>query len=793
MLPMAVAAWAQPKSQTQAQSQKNIYHDGWIDMNKNGRRDVYEDPRQPVEARVADLLSQMTVEEKTCQLCTLYGYGRVLRDSLPTERWKNEVWRDGIANIDEQLNGVATRARRNTPHLLYPFGNHARAINQIQKWFVEQTRLGIPVDFSNEAIHGLNHSKATPLPAPIGIGSTWNRALVRKAGEIAGREAKALGYTNIYAPILDPARDQRWGRTVETYGEEPFLISELGTQMVLGIQSQGVASTLKHFAVYSVPKGGRDGYARTDPHVAPKEMHELHLYPFRRVIEQAHPMGVMTSYNDWDGVPVSASHYFLTELLRETYGFDGYTVSDSDAVEFVFEKHNVAVDYDDAVRQVLEAGLNVRTNFTKPAVFIDAARRAIADGKLPMEVVDRRVGEVLSVKFRLGLFDTPYVADPDAADAIVGADKNIEFIDRMIAESMVLLKNEGGVLPLRRGAKVLLTGPLADESNYMTSRYGPNLLEPVTILEGMREYLGEDKVLYAKGCEVRDARFPDSEIVPWPMTEQERAGIAEAVALAADADVIVAVMGEDASLVGESLSRTSLELPGRQNALLEALHATGKPVVLVLINGQPLTVNWADRNLPAILEAWWPCYRGGHVVARTLMGENNPGGKLTTTFPLSVGQLEYSFPFKRASHAGQPSQGFNGGGVTRVVGHLYPFGHGLSYTTFEYSDLEVIPAGENFRVLCTVRNTGERAGDEVVQLYLRDKVSSVTTYDSVLRGFERITLEPGQAGAVEFLVTPEAMEIMNREMRWVVEPGEFEVRVGSSSEDIRLTTTIEVV
>ncbi|KAA9037568.1 beta-glucosidase, partial [Ginsengibacter hankyongi] len=268
-------------------AQINIYHKGWIDFNKNGRMDVFEDPAQPVEKRVADLLSQMNVDEKTCQMATLYGYKRVLKDSLPTSEWKTEIWKDGIANIDEQLNGVINGPERYyTNNLTYPYSNHAAAINQIQKWFVEETRLGIPVDFTNEGVHGLNHDRATPLPAPISIGSTWNRELVLQAGQIEGTEAKALGYTNIYAPILDVSRDPRWGRVVETYSEDPYLISELGIQMVKGIQSEGVASTLKHFAVYSVPKGGRDGNVRTDPHVAPRELQEMYLYPFKKVIEQ---------------------------------------------------------------------------------------------------------------------------------------------------------------------------------------------------------------------------------------------------------------------------------------------------------------------------------------------------------------------------------------------------------------------------------------------------------------------------------------------------------------------------
>ena len=350
-------------------AQQNIYHDGWIDLNKNGKKDIYEDPKQPVDKRVQNLLSLMTLNEKSCQMATLYGYGRVLKDEMPTPNWKNEIWKDGIANIDEELSSNKLKTQYS-----FPFSKHAEAINTIQKWFMEETRLGIPVDFTNEGIHGLTHEKATPLPAPISIGSTWNKNLVRQAGQMVGREAKALGYTNIYAPILDPARDQRWGRVVECYGEDPFLIAELGIQMCLGIQEQGVASTLKHFAVYSVPKGGRDGNARTDPHVAPREMHQLYLYPFRRVIQEAHPWGVRSSYNDWDGEPVTGSKYFLTELLRKQFGFKGYVVSDSRAVEFIAEKHHVAPNFKDAIRQAIEAGLNVYTNFRMPELYIVPVR-----------------------------------------------------------------------------------------------------------------------------------------------------------------------------------------------------------------------------------------------------------------------------------------------------------------------------------------------------------------------------------------------------------------------------------
>lgn len=778
---------------------KNIYHKGWIDFNKNGVKDIYEDSSQPVEKRVENLLLQMNINEKTCQLATLYGYGRVLKDSLPTENWKNEIWKDGIANIDEMLNGVGGKSKL-VEQMLYPFSNHAEAINKIQKWFVEETRLGIPVDFSNESIHGLNHTKATPLPAPIAIGSTWNKELVYRAGEIVGQEARALGYTNVYAPILDVVRDPRWGRTLECYGEDPYLIASMGTQMVDGIQSQGVASTLKHFAVYSVPKGGRDGNCRTDPHVAPREMHQIYLYPFKKVIREAHPMGVMSSYNDWDGVPVTASYYFLTELLREEYGFDGYVVSDSEAVEFVHTKHRVAETYDEAVRQVLEAGLNVRTHFTPPSDFIMPIRRLIEEKKISMATIDRRVSEVLSVKFRLGLFDHPYVENIKESDKMGGVDRNMDFVKQMQKQSLVLLKNDGNLLPLdkNRIKKILVAGPLADESNFMESRYGPNRLEKVTVLKGLRNYLqGSVEVDYAKGCDIINEGWPSTEILPEPLSDLEKDGIQNAVEKAEDCDVIIAVLGEDEYRTGESRSRTSLDLPGRQQELLEALYATGKPVVLVLINGQPLTINWADKYIPSILETWFPSCQGGTVIAETLFGDYNPGGKLTVTFPKSVGQIELNFPFKPGSHGSQPESGPNGSGSTRVLGELYPFGHGLSYTSFEYSDMNVFPLEQgtqgNYTITFNITNTGKRQGDEVVQLYVRDKYSSVIAYDSVLRGFERVSLNPGETKQVTFELTPEDLQLLDRNMQWTVEPGEFEFMIGASSKDIKLRKTVKAL
>ena len=767
-----------------------IYHDGWIDFNKNGVKDIYEDPQANIDARVADLLGQMTVEEKTCQMTTLYGYGRVLKDPLPTDGWKNEIWKDGIANIDEHLNGIGKVAKSH-PELVYPFSNHIEAKNTVQRWFVEQTRLGIPVDFTNEGIHGLNHAMTTSLPAPIGIGSTWNRALVYEAGSIVGKEAKALGYTNIYAPILDVARDPRWGRVLECYGEEPYHISELGIQMVRGIQEQDVAATLKHYAVYSIPKGGRDAKARTDAHVAPRELHTLYMYPFKKVIQESHPMGVMSSYNDWDGVPISSSYYFLTELLRNQYGFRGYVVSDSEAVEYVYTKHKVAPTYQDAIRQVVEAGLNVRTNFTRPQKYIEPLREVISQGHLAMSDVDKAVSDVLRFKFEIGLFDEPYTKNDGTAELVAGADNHQDFMLEIQKQSLVLLKNDG-LLPLAAGKirKVLVTGPLAMEENYMVSRYGPQGLDNISVYEGISDYLaGKADVVYAKGCDVVDAGWPDSEIVPVPMTSAEKKDINAAVRAAAGCDVIIAVLGEDELRTGESRSRTSLDLPGRQQELLEALHATGKPVVLVLINGQPLTINWADRNIPSILEAWFPGCMGGKAIAQTLFGDYNPGGKLTMTFPKTTGQLQYNFPFKPGSHGEQNRKGPNGSGNTRVVGPLYPFGHGLSYTVFEYSNLKISQttphAGSPVTVTVDIQNTGAVSGDEVVQLYVRDVASSVITYDSQLRGFERIHLASGEKKTVTFILQPEDLQILDANYRWTVEPGDFEVLVGSSSLDIR--------
>mgnify|MGYP001545356847 CR=1 FL=1 len=761
-----------------------IYHDGWIDLNKNGVKDPYEDPALPAEVRIADLLGRMTLEEKTAQMVTLYGFPRVLKDDLPTEKWDTSFWKDGIGNIDEDING-STGFTNNLAQSKYdlPWSLHARALNEVQRFFIERTRLGVPADFTNEGIRGLLHSKATSFPAQLGVASAFDRELVREIGRITGSEGRALGYTNVYSPILEVARDPRWGRIVESYGEDPFLVGELGVEETRGIQEERVVSTLKHFAVYSVPKGGRDGDARTDPQVTWREVETVFLQPFRRAVREGGALGVMASYNDYDGVPIEGNRRFLTDILREEFGFHGYVVSDSGAVEFMHTKHHTAATAADAIRQSVEAGLNIRTNFTPPEAYGDPLRELVRSGQLSMAVIDQRVREILGVKFWLGLFDQPYVADPAAADKIVRSPAHLAAAERAAHESIVLLKNEGGALPLKKDLKkILVTGPLADNAHGWMSRYGPQKLDFITPLAGLRAKLGPGvEVRYAAGCAVKDEHFPESDVLKEPPSDAVRAGIAAAVAAAADVDEIVAVLGETDELCRESASRISLNLPGYQEELLEALQATGKPLVLVLSNGRPLSVNWAVKHVPAIVEMWFPGEAGGAALADILMGDYNPSGRLPVTFPRSVGQIPLNFPTHPGAQSRDPGQ---------VTGPLFPFGFGLSYTAFQYADLKISPertgVGGTVDVACEVKNAGAVAGDEVVQLYLRDDYSSVTTWERELAGFARVTLQPGEARTVKFAVPPARLALYDRDGHWTVEPGRFTAMIGASSEDIRL-------
>lgn len=761
-----------------------INHKGWIDFNKNGKMDLYENPKAPLEDRVQDLLSQMTLEEKTCQMATLYGSGRVLKDALPQNNWKTEVWKDGIGNIDEEHNGLGAFKSEYS----FPYAKHVNAKHTIQRWFVEKTRLGIPVDFTNEGIRGLCHDRATYFPAQCGQGATWNKKLIARIGEVEAKEAVALGYTNIYSPILDIAQDPRWGRCVETYGEDPYLVGELGKQMITSLQKYNLVATPKHFAVYSIPIGGRDGKTRTDPHVAPREMRTLYIEPFRMAFQEAGALGVMSSYNDYDGEPITGSYHFLTEILRQEWGFKGYVVSDSEAVEFISNKHKVADTYEDGIAQAVNAGLNIRTHFTPPADFILPLRKAVDNGKISQETLDKRVAEILRIKFRLGLFDNPYRGNGKQAEQIVHSKEHQAVSLEAARQSLVLLKNETNLLPLSKSIRsIAVIGPNANEQTQLICRYGPANAPIKTVYQGIKELLPHTEVIYKKGCDIIDPHFPESEILDFPKTAEEVQLMEEAIRAAKQAEVVVMVLGGNELTVREDRSRTSLNLPGRQEELLKAVCATGKPIILVMLDGRASSINYAAAHIPAILHAWFPGEFCGQAVAEALFGDYNPGGRLAVTFPKSVGQIPFAFPFKPGSDESSS---------TSVYGALYPFGHGLSYTTFTYSDLHISPSHQgvqgDIHVSCKIKNTGKIKGDEVVQLYLRDEISSVTTYTKVLRGFERISLKAGEEQTVHFRLRPQDLGLWDKNMNFRVELGSFKVMLGASSTDIRLHGQFEI-
>ena len=726
----------------------------------------------------------MTLEEKTCQMATLYGSGRVLKDALPQNNWKTEVWKDGIGNIDEEHNGLGAFKSEYS----FPYAKHVDAKHTIQRWFVEKTRLGIPVDFTNEGIRGLCHDRATYFPAQCGQGATWNKKLIARIGEVEAKEAVALGYTNIYSPILDIAQDPRWGRCVETYGEDPYLVGELGKQMITSLQKYNLVATPKHFAVYSIPVGGRDGKTRTDPHVAPREMRTLYIEPFRMAFQEAGALGVMSSYNDYDGEPITGSYHFLTEILRQEWGFKGYVVSDSEAVEFISNKHKVADTYEDGIAQAVNAGLNIRTHFTPPADFILPLRKAVDDGKISQETLDKRVAEILRIKFWLGLFDNPYRGNGKQAEQIVHSKEHQAVSLEAARQSLVLLKNETHLLPLSKSIRsIAVIGPNADEQTQLICRYGPANASIKTVYQGIKELLPHAEVIYKKGCDIIDPHFPESEILDFPKTAEEVRLMQEAIRAAKQAEVVVMVLGGNELTVREDRSRTSLNLPGRQEELLKAVCATGKPVILVMLDGRASSINYAAAHVPAILHAWFPGEFCGQAVAEALFGDYNPGGRLAVTFPKSVGQIPFAFPFKPGSDESSS---------TSVYGALYPFGHGLSYTTFTYSDLHISPSHQgvqgDIHVSCKIKNTGKIKGDEVVQLYLRDEISSVTTYTKVLRGFERISLKAGEEQTVHFRLRPQDLGLWDKNMNFRVEPGSFKVMLGASSTDIRLHGQFEI-
>ena len=766
-----------------------IYHKDWIDLNKNGRKDVYEDRTKPVDARVEDLLRRMTLEEKTCQLATLYGWRAVLKDQLPTKEWKQEIWKDGIANIDEQLN--SKWGSENDTTYFWPPSRHAAALNEIQRFFIEQTRLGVPCDFTNEGIQGCASYAATHFPVPTGMGATWDVDLVHQEGVITGMENRLLGFTNVYAPILDCVRDQRWGRSEESFSESPFLLARMGVALASGIQANGSASTAKHFAVYSFNKGAREGYSRTDPEVAWRMVEEIALKSFRDVVREAHILGVMASYNDYDGVPVAASHKFLTDILRKEYGFRGYVVSDSDAVEYVYSKHHVAATYAEAVADVVNAGLNVRTTFTPPQDFILPLREDVKNGSVSMKVLDDRVRDVLRVKFWMGLFDTPYRADLARADQIVAGKAHQDVAMRASQESVILLKNNSALPLPATGGTIAVIGPNATNTDWAHKAYGPMHEDSPNVLDCIKEVGAGRLILYGQGCTVTTKDFPNDELYPHDLTADEQAKIDEAVETAKKADVVILVLGENNRTSGESRTRSSLDLPGRQRILARAVAKTGKPIIAVVIAGRALSINWLQDNANAILYAFAPGAHGGLAIAQTLFGLNNPSGKLPVTVPKSVGQIPLNFPSKPAAN----DEGLRN--ASAVAGPLYPFGFGLSYSKFEYSDLTVltptVKPGQDVTARFKIHNSSQVPGTEVAEVYFHQVVASVTTYERRLGGFARVALRPGATREVTVTIPGKEFAILDRNMKWTVEPGEFQVFVGASSVDTPLRASFRVV
>ncbi len=714
----------------------------------NCERPDYLNPAQPICKRVEDLLERMTLEEKIGQMCQYSGFSEGLGSLVKEGR------------IGSLLNVTG-----------------AEATNKVQRIAVEHSRLGIPLIFGLDVIHGYS----TVFPIPLGVASSWEPNLARKAASIAAAEAASEGIHWTFAPMVDIARDPRWGRIAEGAGEDPCLGSAMARAQVEGFQGDDLAdpdtivACPKHYVAYGGAEGGRD-YNTVD--VSDKALREIYLPPFREAVD-ARAGTIMSAFNDLNGVPASANRYTLMDILRGEWGFEGFVVSDWNSVgELVV--HGIASTPAEAAKEGVSAGVDMDMVGN---VYQTNLARLVEDGELSEGAVDEAVKRILRIKFMLGLFERPYV-DIERAGKVIQNREIIEVALDIARRSMVLLKNEGSLLPLGKDVEsISVIGPLADDR---VAPLGPwscrgNSKDVVTVHEGIRNRVSpQTKVLYAKGCEIQG-------------TSTE--GFEEAVRNAKESDVAIVVVGEGREMSGEAACRASLDLPGVQEELVKAVYGTGVPEVEVLMNGRPLSISWSAEHVPAILEAWFPGIQGGNAVADIIFGNHGPGGKLPATFPRTVGQVPIHYNHK---NTGRPPSSEHGTSKYLDVPStpLFPFGHGLSYTEFEYSNLHVSPERIGLagmvEIGVDVRNVGEVRGDEVVQLYLRDVVASVTRPVKELKGFNRITLEPGEKKTVKFTVASEQLSLINRDMKRVVEPGIFKVMVGKSSEDIQLTGSFEV-
>ena len=753
---------------------------------------LYRDRTRPVDERVRDLLARMTLDEKVAQTLGIWKGKEKITDEKG--QFDPAGARALIANGLGQLARPTELRDKPTKILLGP-REDAVFINAVQKWLIENTRLGIPVMTHEEALHGLVAPKGTNFPIPIALASTWDPALVERVMSIAALEARARGTHEVLSPVLDLARDPRWGRTEETYGEDPYLVSRLGVAAIRGYQGTSrtlakdkVLATAKHFAGHGPHEGG----INTAPTAfAERLLRDQYLFPFEAAISETPVMAVMPSYNEMDGVPSHKNRWLLDRVLRQEWGFDGMVVSDYYAVDQMVSRHGVAADLAEAARQALEAGVDVE--LPDMAAYPKLAG-LVKDGRLSEAVLDRAVARILRAKFLAGLFEDPYV-DPDRAERVSNTPEHQAVALEAARRAIVLLKNDGALLPLDRARlkTIAVIGP-----NAKGVRLGGYSSEPgrgVDILDGIKQKAGTSlRVLYAEGVRITEEPpnwSADKVVFGDPVKNRRR--IAEAVAVARQADVAVVVIGTNESTSREAWADNhlgdvaDLELSSQQNELVDAVRGTGKPVVVVLINGRPLALSHLAATVPAILEGFYLGQEGGTAVADVLFGDANPGGKLPISFPRATGQLPVYYDRKPTSFRSYLD-------LTREP--LFAFGHGLSYATFKLENVKVAPekigpAGEA-TVTVDVTNTGSRAGDEVVQLYIRDRVASVTRPVQELRGFERVTLAPGERKTVTFKVGPAALRFTDEQMNRVVEPGLFDLMVGTSSKTTA-TTPLEVV
>lgn len=700
-------------------------------------------PKDDIEAKINALVSQMTLEEKLGQLQQLDGHA----DGNYREEHK-EMIRRGLLGSTLNVRG-------------------AHRTNELQRIAVEESRLKIPVLFAFDVIHGYR----TVFPVPLGAASSWDPAAVERAAAVAAAEASSTGVRWTFAPMVDIARDPRWGRIVEGAGEDPYLGAAMARAQVRGFQGSDysapdrVVACAKHWVAYGAAEGGRD-YNTTD--MSERVLREIYFPPFKAALDDG--VGTfMSAFNDLNGVPTSANPFTLTKVLRDEWKFDGITVSDYESVRELMN-HGLAATEAEAAREALSAGVDIEM---VSRLYNKHGAELVKANKLSMSVIDEAVRRVLRIKFRLGLFDRPYTDEAREREAIMNA-RNIAAAREVAARSMVLLRNERETLPLDKNVRsIAVIGPLADNQQAPIGSWtGDGRKEDtVTLLTGIKSKVAAStKVSYSKGCEI-DGGSTD--------------GIAEAARVARESDIAVVAVGESAEMSGEASSRVSLDLPGHQMELVKAIVATGKPTVVVLMNGRPLAIGWIAENAPAILETWFAGTQAGNAIADVLFGDINPGGKLPVTFPRSVGQVPIYYNHKSTGRPPDAANKYTSKYLDSPWTPLYPFGYGLSYTQFKFSNLRlsapnIRPNGE-IRVSVDVENTGRRAGDEVAQLYIRDVAASVTRPVRELRGFERITLRPGEKRTVEFRLTAEHLGFYNRDMRFAVEPGEFRVYVGPNS------------